>query len=347
MEVEMTATKPPMLALVCDHRFAKLPANGRRRLLSCPPSGNGVHAWLYPTACILHDCNLHPDEIEELLDLASGNCGRLVEGHEISDAVLNSSPARRDRRPSPSGTAGKKSAPLAKMPRWTTKNYNLIENIARAGKGLRGVSDPGPPVTETPRQTDAIVSCLFPGDPLICCGADTNQFSTRYVNEWCPGLWRLPFIVPNPMTAPTGKTKNGTVSTRCLDNTGARRFQVVEFDFKVQNKDDSDTPDSALLRSLAADGITVADLNVSLHCHLAQFQPLVLIVHSGGRSEHGWYFVEPQAEEKVFRFMQYAVSLGADHATFTKCQLVRMPDGTRYPTGERQLVRYFNPEEIK
>ena len=44
--------------------------------------------------------------------------------------------------------------------------------------------------------------------------------------------------------------------------------------------------------------------------------------------------------------MRYAVSLGADRATWTRSQFVRMPDGTR-DNGKRQTVYFFNPEVLK
>jgi hypothetical protein len=44
--------------------------------------------------------------------------------------------------------------------------------------------------------------------------------------------------------------------------------------------------------------------------------------------------------------MQYAVSLGADRATWTRSQFVRMPDGAR-GNGERQTVFFFNPGVLK
>ena len=48
----------------------------------------------------------------------------------------------------------------------------------------------------------------------------------------------------------------------------------------------------------------------------------------------------------MLSFFRYAVTLGADRATWTRCQLVRMPDGLRRnPDGStaRQSVLYWNP----
>ena len=76
--------------------------------------------------------------------------------------------------------------------------------------------------------------------------------------------------------------------------------------------------------------------------HLASHAPLVCAVHSGGKSLHGWFNVEGEDEEKTRRFFRYAVSRGADPATWTRSQFVRMPRGTR-DNGKVQAVCYLNP----
>jgi hypothetical protein len=43
--------------------------------------------------------------------------------------------------------------------------------------------------------------------------------------------------------------------------------------------------------------------------------------------------------------MARAVRLGADKATWARCQLVRIPDGTR-DNGNRQRVHYFAADVI-
>lgn len=325
--------------------FQRLPKRAQAALLKCPRSGNGVHGWLFAAGCVLHDVGIHPDAIEQWLEIASLDCGRQVDSHEISDAVQNSAVDRR------SGSSGNQARKIGKpvVPRWPERNYSAIEGIVRrslpfcenVASTLCGDSD------DDHRQTDRIVEQLFPDDPLICCGWRINHVDTRRLSDWRGQMAAMPFIVPSPMTAREGKNQKGEWSRRCLDNTGPRRFLVVEFDFKEKTDDGIDTPDVPLLRSLAASGISVAQLNLALHFHLAKFAPLVLVVHSGSKSEHGWYFAAGQTEERVRRFMDYAVSLGADRATFTKCQLVRMPDGTRVQNGKRQCIRYFNPGNLE
>src|SRR5207248_3209165 len=95
-------------------------------------------------------------------------------------------------------------------------------------------------------------------------------------------------------------------------------------------------------RALAANGKSVSDICAALHHELSRYAPLVLVVHSGGKSLHGWFHAEGQPEAKLLKFMRYAVSIGADPATWSRCQLVRLPDGTR-EDGKRQRVHYFNP----
>ena len=43
-------------------------------------------------------------------------------------------------------------------------------------------------------------------------------------------------------------------------------------------------------------------------------------MHSGGKSIHGWFDVRNEPEAAVEKFFKYAVSLGADRATWTSSQ---------------------------
>jgi hypothetical protein len=70
---------------------------------------------------------------------------------------------------------------------------------------------------------------------------------------------------------------------------------------------------------------------------------LVCVTHSGGKSLHGWYRALDRSEPELRNFMDYAVRLGADHATWTRSQFVRIPDGLR-ENGRRQFCFYLNPK---
>ena len=221
-------------------------------------------------------------------------------------------------------------------------NFHLIEAVSDAGNGLVDLWEASPMRLDSnaPR-TDEIIDILFPGKPLLCCGWDRHRFDTRPRNRWHK-LHDLQFIVPNPMTASLGLTKTRKLSAHALSNTGTRRFLIVEFDF-----DASYTAEEArLLTKLQTEGRDVRDLCAALLLHLAEIAPLALAVYSGGKSLHGWFYCDGRAEQMLERFMQYAVSLGADEASWTPSQFARMPDGLR-DGGKRQTVYFFNPAVVK
>ena len=174
-----------------------------------------------------------------------------------------------------------------------------------------------PRIKDGEAHTEQIIDRLFPDGPLLCCGKLNSDFDTRPREDWRGELSGLQFIVPSAMSAVTGKTKDGRESKHALDNTARRRFLVCEFD-------NGEVDDHA-----------------ALLIHLGGYAPLVCAVHSGGKSLHGWFYVHGQLDEKILRFFRYAVSLGADPATWTRSQFVRMPDGVR-DDGKRQTVFFLN-----
>src|SRR5206468_2954769 len=135
---------------------------------------------------------------------------------------------------------------------------------------------------------EKIIDALFPGDPLLCVGRSNYDFATRSREEWRGKLGALQFVVPTPMTARIGRTQEGKESAHAFESTGPRRFLVIEQDSEI------------------------IDEQAAMLLHLAERAPLTVAVHSGGKSIHGWFYCVGQPEEKLRRFMQYAVSLGAD-----------------------------------
>ena len=140
--------------------------------------------------------------------------------------------------------------------------------------------------------------------------------ATRQRSVWPPGyLEKLALIVPNAMKSVWGTTQGGRESQRCLANVGARKFLVVEQD---QGSEDE---------------------QASVIHYLGGFLKLMLVVHSGGKSLHGWFYVEGL---EIGWFMNSACQLGADGSMRSSIQLARMPDGTR-ENGQRQRIIYFDP----
>jgi hypothetical protein len=285
-----------------------------RDMLAAPPrAGEGVHDWIFRVARQLH-AHLPAVEIVALLETRVANCGRPVPRHEIISAVQNSLASAW--QPGQRTTA----TPTAK---WPSVNAEQHEAIIKDGGGLADLWELSPVrIDDNKQHTEEIINRLFPGNPLLCCGKSSREFDTKPREDWRGELARLQLIVPSQMTASTGLTKEGKESAHTLNNTGPRRFLICEFD--------TGKPDE----------------HAALLLHLAQFAPLVCAVHSGGKSLHGWFLVEGQPEEKARKFFRYAVSLGADPATWTRSQFVRMPDGTR-DNGKRQTVFFLNFKPIE
>ncbi|MEI9866390.1 MAG: hypothetical protein WDN00_17910 [Limisphaerales bacterium] len=286
-----------------------------QELLATPPrAGEGVHVWLYGVARQLH-AHLPACEIVTLLESCVANCGRHVPRQEIISAVQNSLACAWQ----PKGYA----APIYPAKKWPSVNKEQREAIVRENGGLADLWELSRPrIDDNGHHTEEIIDQLFPGNPLLCCGKSNSDFDTKPREDWRGELSSLQLIVPSPMCACEGVTKEGKSSKHTLSNTGDRRFLICEFDT----------------------GTT--DEHAALLIHLAGFAPMVCAVHSGGKSLHGWFFVAGHAEEKVRKFFRYAVSLGADRATWTRSQFVRMPDGAR-DNGNRQIVFFLNFKPIE
>ncbi len=208
---------------------------------------------------------------------------------------------------------------------WPKTNEDLRAEIVLAGCGLADLCDLSPVRFEMPVSLE-ILQIIFPGNPLVCVGRSSQEFWTRPLAEF-RRAHLMQFVVPSPMSRLFGKIQDPDPegpfeSAHTKDNTGDRKFAVIEFD----------TGDS--------------DEHAALLYHLSGFAPFVMAVHSGGKSLHGWFDVAGCDEAKVRKFYRYAVWLGADRATYLKSQFVRMPAGRR-ANGNLQPVYYFDPEKLK
>jgi hypothetical protein len=286
-----------------------------RDMLARPPrAGEGVHNWLFRVARQLHP-HLPAGEIVALLETRVATCGRHVPPNEIVAAVQNSIGCAWQPR--------SRAVPVQSASKWPVMKQEQREAIIREGGGLADLWEFSPIRIEDNRpRTEEIIDRLFPPDSLLCCGKSSSDFDTRPREDWRGQLAKQQFIVASPMSAVTGLTKDKRESKHTLANTGPRRFLVVEFDT----------------------GPT--DAHAALMIHLAGYAPLVCAVHSGGKSLHGWFYVQGQPDEKVLKFFRYAVSLGADSRLWTRSQFCRMPDGVR-DNGNRQTVFFlsFKPVE--
>jgi hypothetical protein len=309
-------------------------------MLAAPPrAGDGVHPWMFRVARQLH-AHRSEEEICSLLKAELADCGRIVTDTEILEAVQNSKASAWYPR-------GSRAPIFIPKPRWPERDLNKIDSIVRSGPGLADIMDLSPVRFDGQEShAEEIIDVVFPGDPLLCCGKCSEVFATRRRQTWRGKLSALPLIVPNPMISVYGTTQSGKRSQHTKENTGAKIYQPIEFDFseKCRNGID-DSVFAPLVRGWNADGITVTDAGCALLLHLVTLQPtLAVVCHSGGKSVHGWFRVAELDESKQREFMELAVSLGADHATWLRSQFVRIPDGLR-DTGVRQAAFYLNPQE--
>jgi hypothetical protein len=283
-----------------------------RDLLASPPKrGEGLNLWLFRTARVLHPYR-SAAEIVQLL--AAITAGEPIKHGEIERAV--------ERSAAVAWKPGQRVA-VTHAPAWPRVNAEQREAVTASGAGLVDLWELSPVrFTDSQSHADEIIDRLFPGNPLLCVGKSNSQFATRHRESWRGRLAEMALIVPSPMSARTGHTQDDRESEHTLENTGQRWFLVIE-----QDSGSVDEQSAILL-------------------HLAERAPLALAVHSGSKSIHGWFYCANQPEERLRVFMRYAVSLGADQATWTRSQFVRMPGGTR-SCGEPQVVYFFNPGVVR
>jgi len=281
-----------------------------RDLISSPPArGSGLNNWLFRAARVLHPYRSE-EEIVALLSAAAS--GLPVKIGEIERAVRNSK-----------GAAWNPDQPASVKPRATWPPVDQVRREAAAAEGnLSDLWEASPARLEDARnRAEEVIDALFPDNPLLCVGRSMAEFKTRHREELRGEMAELSLIVPSPMSAVEGITQDGRKSEHALSNTGTRKFLVIE-------------QDSGSL-----------DQQAGVLLHLKRKAPMVLAVHSGKKSIHGWFACVGRDEEFHHRFMRYAVALGADRATWTRSQFVRMPDGRR-DDESRQTVYFFDPTRL-
>jgi hypothetical protein len=304
------------------------------RDLKSPATGEGigVHNWLFRMAQHLHRHRDH-QAIVAMLSTAVKGCGRDVPESEIEEAVVNSKQyaynlSEKSNRSKVSRGAAHNhpSNPRVKAtPKWGDRNAEKIAVIAAADpNAFDALKDSSPvKVSETLHDAACLLERLFPSDPLlsIACGVGSSVTLKRM--ELKDNAQFYSHLVPSAMTKRQGINKKGKLSNRCLDSTGPRMYLVTECD-----QGDKETQ-AAVIR------------------YLARYAPLAMVVDSAGKSLHAWWYCKGQQEDRLIRFFRLAHSLGADPATWSRCQLVRMPLGWRDEKNARQHVHFFDPRNTE
>jgi hypothetical protein len=287
---------------------------------NCPTTGR--HQFVFKLAANAARY-LDDSEVVKLVMWSTRACGRPVAPSEIerSLAVIR---YRED-----NGLDGEAATP------WPAPDLALMNRTVRAHL-LTGLN----PLEE--HDAEWYVDRLFPGNPLITAAQNKRRFYTRRRESWRGRLSSMEFIVPNVPDVWRAKTQSGKWSERCGAMYSRRHYLVVEFDLKEKTEEGAPTIFAPLLRAWARDKITVRIASRALHQDLMRRGPYVMLLWSAGKSIHGWVATWHVAESVAVRFFSYACRLGADPACWSKCQLVRMPNGHRSGSNKRQEVLHFD-----
>lgn len=204
--------------------------------------------------------------------------------------------------------------------RFPVCDMDMVRAVVKNGISFEELKKRSP--ISNPKQSE-VLAALFKPDELLCAGhmsfAPKIYLLPEDTRRW--SFTNAQFIVPSPMSAARGLTKDAKISARSHSNTGPRRWLVIECDFRPADAE-----------SLGVK--STFDLCAAVLWKLNEYRPLVLVVSSGSKSLHGWFPVQPNEPEtykksRFWKFIAGACKLGADSSSERKCQWMRMPGGIR------------------
>ena len=261
-----------------------LPDRVRNTLAGLP--FRGIHRWLFHVACTCVEHTALDDiRIIDLLYAATRGARRPVRRYEIAKAVA-------DARRKCGGPANKPALSFTR--RWPDPDPAAIAAISKTGLSLYDLWESSPcRFGDDLPHTEEVIDALFPGDPLLCCGLDSQQFATRRRSAWRGHLSRLSLIVPNPMLSRNALTQDRRLSEQTKAGTAGRVYLVIEFD---------------------RDELSL-DIQAALHADLARRISLRWQPSSADMNLYTDGILPTGGPGDVREFMRTAVRLGADPAT--------------------------------
>ncbi len=269
------------------------------------PTNSGRHQTLFALAARLAEEGYDEDQAYEVLrNACDESLSRSISDREVTAAVRD-------------GFAKASGEVVDTGPKWPVMDADLIRSAIRGNEPL--------PLEPIDMSADEIIPQLFNPEEILYVARGIGDGQRVAAADWRTSMDSYEFITPNPYGSFTGLTKQGDpTSGNCADGILCRRYIIVEFD-------------------LAPDGLPFSrNAQASILAHLATTAPLVMVVHSGGKSMHGW-FAAPNNLEQWFAD---AVRLGADPALWRIQQLTRLPGGLRQ-NGHRQEILWWGLNERK
>lgn len=274
----------------------------------------GLHTDIFRAAILMMEAGHDPQTTFNFLrEAAARVTDRQVPDREIESAIVYAS-----NRIKGGGTNN---------PRWP-KFEPLYRNeiVGKYGDLLPRLAENSKTLSQDPA---FYIKALYAPTDLVCVAMSSDSHLTlpRDTVAAAENLGDVEYINPSPMVKPFGRTQErtpqfpeGKESAHCLDNTGPKKYQVIEFDFGPPHE------------------------HAAILWHLGSRLRLVLIVYSGGKSMHGWFNVASVPDQIVTDFFTEAVHLGADPKMWSRCQFSRMPCGTNHKTQRQQTVTFFNSD---
>jgi hypothetical protein len=297
----------------------------RHALASMPPPGRGCHPHLLRVANYGVLARVHPQRIALDIRGAIPTGNRHVPNSEIDSAI---STAVRDL-----GQVQPTRFRMPAEPPWTKPEDML--SIVQAGRESLRKSGPRPspaPLSGNPGpDAQLLLERLYHPDEMLfigeCREPGVPGRSIRSAREWSSlvgkGYPLGPHVIPNPLSGGAVELASGKRSYRADRCVRSFRFATVEFD------------------------------NLALEDQQAFWEaiqlPVAAIIHSGGKSLHGWVRVDSKNQEeweaKVEQglFRRFLVPLGVDPACRNESRLSRMPGFLRRETGNVQQLLYLDP----
>lgn len=286
-----------------DHIIRRLPS----------PPLHGIHDWVIRTARRCRNAGLNIDETTRAVYSFESKCRRLFVKNEVENAVAKVYSTTLSARDivacklfwRPDATAALYSNYPKSIDDWKERSSEHVWEM-----------DP-----------KSILELTLKPDPetWICIGRNRQRKDTSWIESKTrrfknlDSLINCELVVPCWMNARTGITATGKTSEHTLENTGERRFIVVDLDEPPPHE------------------------HATILWKLAEFREPALVLSTGGKGLHAWFPVADDDET----FWNYAVVLGADERIRkNRSQFVRLPNGTR-SNGKKQEVIFLNPNLSK
>lgn len=168
-----------------------------------------------------------------------------------------------------------------------------------------------------------LLQTLYQPEEYLFIGSVYDK-TVKQVKDWLDSSIDFPHIIPNPMTGEFAITGNGAESRRCEATVADLRYAVCEMD-----------------------GVPL-EKQIAFWNKATKKLPVAAVIHSGGKSLHGWVKVECgkdadkwEKDVKGWLFGQLGRMYGFDQACSNKARLSRMPSHIR-DNGKRQVLLYLN-----